>query len=140
MTDAVKKKRVDRETPIHRAVLACLRRHCPDAVINHSPNAIGLSGKRLMIQIANNRANGTQKGFPDLEVIDRRGTLYVEIKAPGNYPDADQRALHDKLRDLGRSVHVVRSVEGMEFILAELGWIQSDYRTLRDNLLGEAAK
>ena len=65
-----KRKRVNREGPLHKAILAHLRAVMPaGAVIHHSPNSIGLSGDRIMRQLAHDRSMGTVKGFPDLMCI-----------------------------------------------------------------------
>lgn len=113
-------KRQDREGPIHREILAHLRRRFPDAIIHHSANSIGLSGALIQRQIAHNEAMGTVKGFPDLLcLLPGQQVMLFEVKAPGNYPDADQKALHHKLRALGCSVAVVRSVEEVDAALEE---------------------
>ena len=128
----------DIEGPIHRSVLAYLRRALPGAVIHHSPNAIGLSGKRLAIQIGRDKSNGTVKGYPDLVVHDPRGTAFFEVKAPGNYPDKNQRELHARLRSTGHHVAVVRSIDDARHALTEWGWIDGDYLTLRNTIMPEA--
>lgn len=102
--------RIDREGPIHREILGHLRELFPHGEVHHSPNAIGLSGFSIAKQIKQARDMGTVKGWPDLTVIiPGPRILFFEVKAPGNYPDADQRALHDRLRALGCYVAVVRS-------------------------------
>ncbi len=110
-------KRVDREGPIHVAILRFLRLALPGAVIHHSPNAIGLSGVQIERQISKARHMGTVKGFPDLIVLSSHGTFLFEVKALGNYADADQRDLHTSLRDMGYPVFVVRSPEDAEAAL-----------------------
>lgn len=111
-----RKKRVNREGPLHKAILANLRAVLPaGAVIHHSPNSIGLSGDRIMRQIVSDRSMGTVKGFPDLMCLLPGPRVWMfEVKAHGNYPDSDQRALHDALRDLGCMVAVVRSIEDVD--------------------------
>ena len=113
-------KRQDREGPIHREILAHLRQRFPDAITHHSANSIGLSGAMIQRQIARNEVMGTVKGFPDLLCLLPGGRVMLfEIKAPGNYPDADQKALHHRLRALGCSVAVVRSVQDVDAALLE---------------------
>ncbi|MCB5411804.1 VRR-NUC domain-containing protein [Pseudogemmobacter faecipullorum] len=121
----------DIEGPIHRSILDYLRLALPDALIHHSPNAIGLSGYKLSRQIAENRENGTVKGFPDLIVLPwaNIGPMLFEVKAPGNYPDKDQRELHERLTTLGYRVAVVRSPEDVAAKLDEWGiWQQPGAR------------
>lgn len=115
------KKRQDREGPIHVEILTYLRRRYPDAIVHHSANSIGLSGAMIQRQIAHNEAMGTVKGFPDLLCLILSRTMLFEVKAPGNYPDPDQRALHHRLRAVGCFVAVVRSVQDVEAALQEWG-------------------
>lgn len=116
------KKRKDVEGPIQIEILAHLRRRYPSAIIHHSANSIGLSGALIQRQIAHNEAMGTVKGFPDLLcLLPGPRVILFEVKAPGNYPDADQKALHHRLRALGCCVAVVRSVQDVDAALAEWG-------------------
>lgn len=139
------RKRADVEGPIHREILAYLRARYPGAIVHHSPNSIGLSGNQIMRQIASNEAMGTVKGFPDLQVIlPGPRVVMIEVKAPGNYPDKDQRALHVALRDLGILVAVVRSVADTAAAIAAWdalpsasgAWVPNDYRDLRNQIIG----
>lgn len=115
------KRRRDIEGPIQRQIVAHLRARFPEAIIHHSPNSIDMSGLAIMRQISRNEAMGTVKGFPDLQcLLPGPRICLFEVKAPGNYPDADQRALHQRLRALGCLVAVVRSVEDVEAALQ--GW------------------
>lgn len=126
-----KRKRVNREGPLHKAILAHLRAVMPaGAVIHHSPNSIGLSGDRIMRQIVSDRSMGTVKGFPDLMCLLPGPRVWMfEVKAAGNYPDSDQRALHDALRDLGCMVAVVRSIEDVDEAIKMWGGVgQVDYQ------------
>ena len=117
-----KKKRKDVEGPIHIAILNHLLSLFPEANIHHSPNSIGLSGRQIMMQIAHNEAMGTVKGYPDIEVILPGPLLmFFEVKAEGNYPDADQKNLHEKLRSLGAKVAVVRSIADVDAALSQWG-------------------
>ncbi|MTH79402.1 VRR-NUC domain-containing protein [Paracoccus aestuariivivens] len=120
MPSATGKRRVDREGPIHIEILHHLRRRFPAAQIHHSPNSIGLSGTQIMRQIAHNEAMGTVKGWPDLTCILPGPVIAMfEVKAPGNTPDPDQKALHQQLRALGCRVAVVRSVAEVDAALSD---------------------
>lgn len=116
---------IDREGPIHRAVLAYLRSQLPSAVIHHSPNAIGLSGKRLMLQIVKNTAAGTVTGFPDLLILDAGRCGLMEVKAAGNYPSKPQSALLGRLEALGYPVAVVCSIDDARAALVAWGWVNA---------------
>lgn len=117
-----KAKPRDVEGPIHKGILDHLMRVLPSGtIIHHSPNAIGLSGDRIKRQIAHDKAMGTVKGFPDLLCLLPGPRVWLfEVKAPGNYPDKDQRALHDDLRALGCGVAVVRSIADVDAAIEEL--------------------
>lgn len=112
---------IDREGPIHRSILAYLRLVFPRAVIHHSANEIGLSGDKIMRQIAAAKRNGMVKGFPDLIVLSSQGVMLFEVKAEGNYADKDQRELHERLRELGYRVGIVRSIEDVRELIDRWG-------------------
>lgn len=145
---ADKAKPRDVEGPIHKGILAHLRRVLPlGTIVHHSPNAIGLSGDRIMRQIAHDKAMGTVKGFPDLICLLPGSRVWLfEVKAPGNYPDKDQRALHEDLRAVGCKVAVVRSVKDVDEAIAQWTiegtglWVRNHYRDLRDRIVGEGEK
>lgn len=142
------KKREDREGPIHRGILAHLRKILPaGSIVHHSANSIGLSGALIMRQIAHNEAMGTVKGFPDLLCLLPGPRVWLfEVKADGNYPDKDQRKLHDDLRALGCMLAVVRSTADVDVAIEEWNrlptveeaWVPNDYRDLRNRIVGEA--
>lgn len=119
LPSAQRKKRIDREGPIHREILAHIRKRLPEAIAHHSPNAVGLSGYRIAKQLHLNEAMGTIKGWPDLTcILPGPVVLFFEVKAPGNYPDKDQKALHEELRSLGARVAVVRSCDDVDDLTA----------------------
>lgn len=125
LPSANSKRRIDREGPIHREIIAHLRKRFPAGIIHHSANSIGLSGALIQRQIAQNEAMGTVKGFPDLLCILPIIPVVCgfEIKAPGNYPDKDQRDLHAAMQALGVPVAVVRSVTDVDAALG--AWTSS---------------
>ena len=59
-------KRIDREGPIHKAVLAYLRMRLPGAVIHHSPNETDMRGPTVARMIAKQKSLGMVVGFPDI--------------------------------------------------------------------------
>jgi hypothetical protein len=114
---------VDREGPIHRAILAYLRAVMPDAIVHHGANEIGLSGAHVARQIAKAKRLGQVTGWPDLIVIPCSdiGPMFFEVKAPGGYPTRAQTDLHDRLRRLGYRVGLVRSVDDTRAMMAAWG-------------------
>lgn len=62
-------------------------------------------------------------GFPDRIVLLPYGRIvFVELKAPGKKPRKLQAKIHKQLRDLGFTVDVIDSKEGVEkWVLREIG-------------------
>ena len=61
-------------------------------------------------------------GVPDRILILPGGYLaFVEFKAPGKRPTAQQQRRHQELRGLGQTVYVVDSVEAFRGILWQRG-------------------
>lgn len=118
-----RRKPRDLEGPIHREVLAYLRRRFPRAIVHHSANSIARSGLSIARQIHANTLMGTVKGFPDLICLMPGGVAWLfEVKAKGNSPDKDQRDLHEQLQRLGFRVAVVRSTADVEAVIN--GWAE----------------
>lgn len=116
-----KKRKIDWETPVHIAVYDYLRAALPWAVVHHSRNEINKRGKNIAKELAAAARKGTVKGFPDLLVLPGTAlpVMLFEVKVEGNYPDKDQKALHEELRALGYRVAVVRGVDDTRAALAE---------------------
>ena len=114
-------KRVDREGPIQRSVVEYLRQALPMAVVHHCKNEINKRGANIALELHRAKLAGAVKGFPDIIVLpfSVMGPIFFEVKAPGNYPDPDQRALHGVLRELGYPVAVVRSIDDVRTALTE---------------------
>lgn len=113
-------KRIDREGPIQAAIVDFLRTVLPDAITHHCRNEINKSGWRIAKELADAKRTGTVKGFPDIIVMPPapEGILLFEVKAPGNYADKHQRALHTRVTALGYRVAVVRSIDDVRACLA----------------------
>jgi len=121
-------KRQSPEKKVHEDVLAYLRLKFPKAVIHHSPNEFGASGKEIARQIAKHKKMGMAVGFPDLIALTDKGPMLFEVKAEGNYATESQKALHSDLDALGYRVAVVRSVDDVREKLAAWGFIGSETR------------
>lgn len=66
----------------------------------------------------NNNARKRAKGQVDLIVGIAGGiTLWIEVKRPGEDPDADQKAHHQRLVDLGHIVLVIRDESELPYAL-----------------------
>jgi len=59
-------------------------------------------------------------GVPDRLVVTPAGTLFVEVKRPGEKPTRRQRAQHAKLRSRGGEVHVVDDFPVVDALMAHL--------------------
>ncbi len=81
---------------------------------------IAHGGIRLPIRTAVRlKQAGLKPGWPDVMLAPRnRCSCYIELKAPGKYPEPHQRALHERLRGLGCLVAVCRSVDEVEGVLS----------------------
>lgn len=118
-----RKKRVDLEGPIHRSILAYLRRALPGAIIHHSANEIGISGKEAARQVAKAKSLGMVPGFPDLVVFLTAdvGPLFFEVKAKGGTLTQSQRDVIAALDALGYRVAMVRSIDDVAARLRDWG-------------------
>ena len=114
-------KRIDREGPIQRSIVSHLRRVLPMAIVHHCKNEINKRGGHIARELQQATLAGVVKGFPDILVLPYAvmGPMFFEVKAPGNYPDSTQKALHETLRNLGYRVAVVRSIDDVRETLRE---------------------
>lgn len=112
--------RRDVEGPIQEAIVNYLRTVLPPpCIVHHNKNEIKKRGKAIQIELAIAKRRGVVTGFPDITVLmyASMGVLFFEVKAPGNYPTKDQKAVHADLEALGYRVAVVRSVDDVEACL-----------------------
>lgn len=116
-------KRIDREGPIQRSIIAWLRVVMPDAIVHHSANESHLKGKAAMLASVRKKRDGMRPGFPDLIVLPfaNVGAIFFEVKAPGNYTQQNQDAMIADMRALGYRVAVVRSIDDVRAALVEWG-------------------
>lgn len=102
------------EHALHRAVAAYLR----DAI--DEPWTTFPAGGGGLIRGAQLKDMGLEAGWPDIQIL-KDGIYHgIELKAPGNYPPAKQKAIHERIRAAGGRVAVCRSVDEVEGTLA--GW------------------
>ncbi len=84
----------------------------PTALVHFARNEINKSGRSIARELARATRLGAKKGFPDLMVLFPGAvTVFLEVKAPGNYPTPEQREMHARLEGLGFPVAVVRSID-----------------------------
>ena len=115
-------KRIDREGPIHKAIVHYLRRVLPkNAIIHHSRNEGNRGGMRGVRDGARGKAMGIKPGFPDLLIFTGGVGYCVEVKAEGGKMSTAQRAVRAELEKQEIPYAVCRSVEDMRETLAEWG-------------------
>lgn len=123
-----RKKPVDREGPVQRAIVRFLRTSLPGSIVHHAKGEINKSGVSIMREQAKAKANGALPGFPDLVVLpgDSWGVLFFEVKAPGGSVQKNQREMHENMTRLGYRVAVVRSVQDVRDSLSKwgIGWVE----------------
>lgn len=96
------------EARIQASVVAWVRTVAPDLLIFHPANG----GLRTKSEAARLKWIGTLAGIPDLVVLGRDGQGWLmEVKAPGGYLSADQRAIRDRCAAMRIPFAVVRSME-----------------------------
>ena len=87
-----------------------------DATWNHCPN----EGKRSEAAGRRLLAEGMKPGQPDIEVVYRGRSFFIELKAPGKYPDQVQKDRQLLLVRCGCPVlSCCRSVEAMVAFISQ---------------------
>ena len=110
----------NREARIQAAVVAWLREAAPDAIIFAVPN----DGHYSKSEASRRRWIGVLAGIPDVAVIDATGRpAFFEVKAAGEYPRPEQRAVIEQLTALGVRCAVVRSLEEAQAVAEQWGLI-----------------
>ena len=117
------KSPVPTERQVQRSILSMAGTCFPDVLIVHVPNGAHLAGDDAarFRQMGALIGDGLKKGFPDLICIWNRGVAFMEIKRPGGRLSPDQRAMHERLADLGHVPAVVMSAEEAWHFLIERG-------------------
>ena len=111
------------EADIQKQIVQWLRIQYPNYIVHHSANEGNRGGRKGVMDGARKKAMGQVRGFPDIIMLGwaKIGPVFFEVKAPKKYAEKHQKALHEKLRDLGYRVAVVRSIEDTKEALN--GWL-----------------
>ena len=110
----------NREARIQAEIVWWLREAVPDAIVYAVPND-GLFSKR---EAARRRWIGVLAGIPDVAIIDGQGRpAFLEVKAPGRYPEPEQRACLQRLSAAGVRCAVARSLDEAKAIAARWGLV-----------------
>lgn len=59
-------------------------------------------------------------GVPDRIVVTPVGSIFVELKKPGQQPDRRQLETHTKMRRYGAEIHIIDSRAGVDSFIAQL--------------------
>lgn len=83
----------------------------PESRLEHVVNALGESDLTSLTNIVKSDLRQFKSGFPDLTVIDSNGRLeFIEVKAPGDQIQRNQRIWLEELATAGLPVRVMRFV------------------------------
>jgi hypothetical protein len=111
-------RRNEAEFALQQAVCGFLRVALPaDCAWFSIPNG-GLRHTKVAQKLA---ATGLKAGVPDLCVIYRRTPIFIELKTATGAVSQVQKQMHRRLVMAGAEVLVLRSVEGVENALREMG-------------------
>ena len=108
----------NREARIQAAIVWWLREAAPDAITFAVPN----DGHYSKSEASRRRWIGVLAGIPDVAVIDATGRpAFFEVKAAGEYPRPEQRAVIEQLTALGVRCGVVRTLEEAQTLARKWG-------------------
>ena len=99
------------EMDIHNSIVDWLRLKLPKAVVHHSPNEFGMSGREIARQVAKHKRMGMFVGFPDLLVLLKGRTVGLEVKAGKNRQSDAQKKAENAFNENLAEYHVVRSID-----------------------------
>ena len=92
-----------------------------DAVMHHSPNE-GRRGWKAQRDI---KTHGTKAGWPDLEILHRGNTYFVELKSAKGRLTTRQKQCHEQLRQAGFCVETCRSLNEVIICCQKWGLIDA---------------
>jgi hypothetical protein len=105
------------ESKIQSAIVSFIRNVVKDCLVIAIPNG----ARRTAAGFAANAVAGLTPGAPDLVVAFPEGrVLWLEVKAPKGRLSDNQVLIHEKMNDLGHTIHVVRSIEEVRCIMGNL--------------------
>jgi hypothetical protein len=106
------------EDDLQRAVVDFLEVSLPqDAIFFHCPNG-GLRSKKVAARLS---GLGVKAGIPDLILLHRQRTYFIELKAKHGTFSAAQRAMERRLIYAGYDVCLCKSVPEVEAALRAVG-------------------
>mgnify|MGYP003625222010 FL=1 len=85
--------------------------------------AINPIPSKSIIAAANSKAMGMKAGVPDLLILHKGRTIWIEVKKEGGYLSRKQKEVHEKIAMAGGDVFTARSVEDVQKLLQKWGVI-----------------
>ena len=105
------------ESKIQSAIVSYIRNVVKDCMVIAIPNG----ARRTPSGYAANAVAGLTPGAPDLVVVLPEGrVLWLEVKAPKGRVSENQVFVHERMNDLGHTIHIVRSIEEVRSIMDNL--------------------
>lgn len=99
------------EEALQRACVDILTRFVPPPPKGPAWTAINPVAAKSKAVAGKSKAMGLRKGWPDLEMLFRGASIYVEFKAEKGRVDPSQIAVHEEIVAAGGTVLVVRTVD-----------------------------
>ena len=99
------------EMHIHNSIVDWLRWKLPKALVHHSPNEFGMSGREVARQVAKHKRMGMLVGFPDLIVWFKGRLVGLEVKSAKGRQSDSQKDVQEAMEYNGGEYHVVRSID-----------------------------
>jgi hypothetical protein len=119
----VKKPRARPEYDLHCEIVAYINAVWPGNLVHHPANGEHRN-KGAAMRL---KKMGVRRGVPDLCIPYGMGrVLWMEIKAPRGRASAQQLAFIDRLRALGHTVAIIRSVDDVKNTFKALGIVTKD--------------
>jgi hypothetical protein len=102
------------ENQIQRAIAKYLDTVLP---VDAFWTAINPMPGKSIVAAANSKAMGMKAGVPDILIVFRSDSIWIEVKKEGGYLSKTQKLVHSDIQDAGGRVYTCRSIEDMEEIL-----------------------
>lgn len=113
-------RRARPEEQLHRAVAVYLNMVLPhDSVWFHIP----LGGKRSKAEGGIFKAMGVKAGVPDIYILHRGRSYFIELKPKGRYASKVQKDMMDNLGRAGAGVALCRSLDEVTSDLSAWGLV-----------------
>jgi hypothetical protein len=79
--------------------------------------AINPIPSKSIIAAANSKAMGMKAGVPDILILHKGKTIWIEVKKEGGYLSRRQKEVHEQIAMAGGDVFTARSVDDVQELL-----------------------